>query len=559
MTSETASNLGEQANTPNKPNDTETQVAGATAMLSLGNIASRILGLAREQVITFLFGASAAADAFQIAILIPRTFYDLLIGGQVNGAIVPVLTDVATREGRDALWRLVSVLVSFLLTLLFGLVVIMNLFTRQLVQLTAGDASLATQALAIDLLRITIPGLLFLGVFAILSGTLYALKSFVWPALATLVFNGCIVVFTILLSPPLQILLNPTGDPFSAIAIGRPDAGIASAAIGWTIGAFAQLALQLIGLRRSKIRLTFDWRNPALRRIIWLYIPVMGSLLLDTVVVRFFTYNRATFAGGEGALQYMNLATTLIQFPQGLVATAISLAILPTLSEQSSTTDEDSFRDTLGLGLRLTWVLILPAMVGMFVLAQPIVMLLFERGAFAAADTAIVVPATRIYLLGLPFAAIDLLLVYAFYARKDTLTPALIGLASHAVYIVVLQVLLAPLGLFAVMAADAIKHLVHASVCAVLLRRRIGGYGNTARLLSTGLRTIIAVTVMGLVGWLTLPSLFELIGSDNLIQKVLLMLISGAITGGTFLVLAWVLRIQELSRILQIIRARLGR
>ncbi|QPC82558.1 murein biosynthesis integral membrane protein MurJ [Phototrophicus methaneseepsis] len=558
MTAETTSDFINEPGAP-RTNDTEAHVAGATAILSLGNIASRVLGLVREQVITFLFGATAAADAFQIAILIPRTFYDLLIGGQVNGAIVPVLTEVATKEGRAALWRLVSVLISFLLTMLFGLVLVMQLFAPQLVTLTAGEANPTTQALAVDLLRITIPGLLFLGVFAVLSGTLLALKSFLWPALASLVFNGSIVMFTLLLAPPLQILLNPTSDPFNVIAIARPASGIAAAAIGWTLGALAQLALQLVGLRRSHIRLTLDWRNPALRRIILLYIPVMGSLLLDTVVVRFFTYNRATLAGGEGALQYMNLATTLIQFPQGLVATAISLAILPTLSEQSSTTNENAFRDTLGLGLRLTWVLIFPAMVGMFVLAQPIVMLLFERGAFTAVDTAVVVPATRIYLLGLPFAATDLLLVYAFYARRDTLTPALIGVASHSVYIAALLLLIPPLGLYAVMAADAIKHVTHATISAILLRRRLHGFGRASRLFSTLLRTLIATGIMGVVGWLTLPLFFDWIGAGNVLQKVLLLLTSGAITGGTFLLLAWLLRIEELNRIMRIVQARLRR
>ena len=123
----------------------------------------------------------------------------------------------------------------------------------------------------------------------------------------------------------------------------------------------------------------------------------------------------------------MNWATTLIQFPQGLVATAISIAILPTIARQSAQMTEAArraFKDTLGLGLRLTISLILPAATGLFLLAVPIIGLLFEHGAFVAADTEITANALRVYLIGLPFAAIDLLLVYAFYARKDTLTPA---------------------------------------------------------------------------------------------------------------------------------------
>ncbi|MCA9896035.1 MAG: hypothetical protein KC615_23785, partial [Anaerolineae bacterium] len=146
-----------------------------------------------------------------------------------------------------------------------------------------------------------------------------------------------------------------------------------------------------------------------------------------------------------------------------------------------------------------------------------------------------------------------------FYARKDTLTPALIGVASHVVYIVTLLTLLEPLGLYALMAADAIKHLTHATISAVLLRQRIGSYGDRNRLLSTGLRTVIAAAGMGLVGWVTLPYLFEAIGAAGLLQKALLTLVSGGLTGGTFLLLAWLLHIEELRWIFSLVRARLRR
>ena len=162
----------------------------------------------------------------------------------------------------------------------------------------------------------------------------------------------------------------------------------------------------------------------------------MFSLLLDTLVIRSFSYNLATrSAQGEGALGYMAWATTLTQFPQGLVATAISIAILPTLSRQAAlmtAAARAAFRDTLGLGLRLAITLILPATAALFVLATPVIALLFEHGAFTAADTQITATALRLYLPGLPFAALDLLLVYAFYARQDTLTPRAGGRAQPA-------------------------------------------------------------------------------------------------------------------------------
>jgi len=544
---------------PTEAEQRQSRVAGATALLAVGNIASRVLGLVREQVLTYLFGASAAVDAFQVAIIAPRAAYDLLIGGHVNGAIVPVLTDL--RANKAELWRVLGLLAGLVMALLTGLALLMMAFAPQVVRLAAEGADASTQALAVALLRLTAPGLIFLGLFAVFSGALIALERFIWPAFATVVFNGCIALVTVLLAPPQQVMLAGPGDIYAPVLIARPADGIAAAAIGWLIATVAQFALQLYGLGRARtdgprLRLRLGWRQPALRQIGRLYVPVLAGLLLDTLIVRFFTYNLATQTGIEGAIGYMVWATTLIQFPQGLVATAISLAVLPMLSQAANALDD--FRATLGLGLRLTLGLILPAAVGVFVLAVPLVRLLFEHGAFTAADTEIVATATRLYLLGLPFAAVDLLLVYAFYARKDTLTPALIGVVSHVVYMVTLLLLIEPLSLYALMIADAIKHVVHALLSAIILGLRLRGYGRQG-ILATGLRAGIAAAVMGAVGVGLLPPLTAFIGGGGILREAVGVGVAAAIMGAVFLALAWLLRIQELRWLVTRVRQRLGR
>ena len=195
----------------------------------------------------------------------------------------------------------------------------------------------------------------------------------------------------------------------------------------------------------------------------------------------------------------MTWATTLIQFPQGLVAIAISVAILPTLSRQAvNLTDAGftAFKATLGHGLRLAIVLIIPAAVGLFILAEPVVALIFEHGKFNATDTAYTALALRLYLLGLPFAAVDLLLVFAFYARQNTLTPALIGLVSLVAYMVVAIFLLPWYSFFALMIADSVKFLIHTTISVWLLGRAMGGYGHQ-RLMATISRTALAAAGMG--------------------------------------------------------------
>ena len=546
---------------PGEQERTNARVAGASGILALGNICSRILGLARETVITYLFGATGAVDALQVAIIVPKAMYDLLIGGHVNGAIVPVLSDVITVRGKEELWRVVSALISLVFAILAILVLLIELFAPQIVPLVAQGADVATQRLAIQLLRLTAPALIFLSLFAVFSGTLYALRSFTLPAFAGVIFNGCIVLVTLALAPGVtwmpQLMSHPVVFPFS---LARPADGIIVVAVGWLVGAIAQMLLQMPGLDFRRLRLRINWRHPALKSVALLYLPVMFSLSMDTLIIRPFSYRLASHTG-EGGIAIMNWATTLIQFPQGLVATAISVAILPTLARQSAEMTEQAqraFKDTLGLGLRLATSLILPAATGLFVLSIPIIALLFENGAFVAADTEITSQALRLYLIGLPFAAIDLLLVYAFYARKDTLTPALIGIVSLVSYLGVALLLFERFGLFSLMVADSVKHFVHASISSLLLRRRLDGFGSQ-RLAITGFKSALASLIMAMIALVTLPRLMDVIGSTSVLHELLLVVICAVLYGGVFLLAARLLKLKELSWLLNLMRLRLSK
>ena len=545
---------------PGEQETTNARVAGASGILALGNICSRLLGLAREIVLTFLFGATGAVDALQVAIIVPKAIYDLLIGGHINGAIVPVLSDVITLRGKVELWRVVSALVSLVIAALAVLVILIEVFAPQIVPLVAPGADVATRQLATQLLRLTAPSLLFLSLFAVFSGTLFALRSFTLPAFAGVVFNGCIVLVTLALAPSVawQPTLAARVEVFP-FALARPAAGIMVVAVGWLAGAFAQMILQMPGLRLRRLRLSVNWRHPALKSIALLYLPVMFSLSMDTLIIRPFSYRLASLTG-DGGIAIMNWATTLVQFPQGLVATAISIAILPTLARQSAEMTapaQRAFKDTLGLGLRLATTLILPAATGLFVLATPIIALLFENGAFLAADTEVTAQALRLYLIGLPFAAIDLLLVYAFYARKDTLTPALIGIVSLATYMGVALLLFERYGLFSLMVADSVKHLVHASISGVILWRRLDGLG-TQRLRRTAFKSALASIVMAAIAHFTLPSITTWIGAASILHELLLVTVCALLYGGIFVLAARWLKLHELSWLLTLLRQRLS-
>lgn len=274
---------------------------------------------------------------------------------------------------------------------------------------------------------------------------------FCQPAFVGAVFNAGMVVGIVAFAPRL---------------------GIYGLAAGALIGAVAQVLLQLPGLRGLPLRAPLILSDPAVGRIARLYAPValgIGFSLLGTIIDRWLA------SGYPAALATMRYATTLIQFPLGLVASAVALAILPTLSRQSAAADEPAFRQTLSLGLQVVLLLIVPATVGLAVLRGPLTALLFERGAFNAEDTAATALALLLYLPGLPAAALDQLLIFAFYARKQTLTPNLIQGAAIAVYLLSALPLtaLSGLGFYALVIANSLQWISHALISAWLLHRLV--------------------------------------------------------------------------------------
>lgn len=430
------------------------EVAQAATIIAVGNVASRVLGLVREIVKADLFGAGGNVSALDTAMALPKIIYALVVGGMINSALIPVLSDYAAPERRSELWQLLSLLLSVGTVVVSGFVVLGELLTPQLIWLSAGGLPLADQQLATRLLRVMLPGVLFLSLASVLSGALYALNRFALPALTAAVFNVALVIV--------------------ALAFGDRW-GVYSMAVGLLVGSVLQVLLQLPGLRDARLRLVFGLAHPALRRIGRLYLPILAGLAVDKLA-ELLSYRLASHTG-PASPSWMTYSATIIQFPLGLVGTAISIAILPTLSRQANNGQSERFMATLGQGLRLVIALTVPATIGLWVLSTPIVKLVFEHGDFTPTDTLATVGALRFHLLGLTFAAVDQPLIFAFYARKDTWTPALVGVVTVLLYVVLalFPTLFGPLTLNGLILANSLKWAAHALLMLFLLWRRMGG------------------------------------------------------------------------------------
>lgn len=516
------------------PEHTEqTGIAQTAGLIALGSISSRLLGLVREQLIAYLFGATGLVSAFGIAAKVPKMIYELLVGGMLSAALVPVFSQVTEQQGRGALWALFSRVASLLAVVLAAIVLLLEALAPQLAWLLGGGFEPELQAALAQMLRIITPAVLLFGLSGVVTGLLYTLKRFTYPAFAAAVFNLGIIIAAPLLA-------------------GRLDAY--SLAVGVLLGSILQLLIQIPALRDVRFRFKLDLSDPALRRILVLYLPIALGLVVSNVQVAI--DQRLASSTGESSIAWMDRATTLIQLPHGMVAVAISLAVLPTLSQLSATGNRDGFRRTLGLGIRLVLVLIVPATLGLLVLAEPITALLFEHGRFTAHDTFWTAWALRCYLAGLIFAAIDWPLNYAFYARQDTLTPALVGVLSVGIYLAVALVLLKPLGMLGLVLADSAKHFSHAITMLILTWRRIGNMADQ-RLGQTAGKALLASGVMAGLIALALGATGHLAELDGLPGQLLTVAIPGGIGILAYLALASVLRIEEIARFRDMARQRL--
>lgn len=471
-------------------------LARSASVLSLGNVASRVLGLVREMIIASYFGATGEVSAFRVASQVPMLVYDFLVGGMLSASLVPTLSEYAQPERRTEFVQLVGTLLSIFTVVLALLVLGLEWAAPTVARLLAGgfeqfDPTLLP--LTTRLIRLITPAVWLFGLAGVLTAILYALQRFTFPAIATATYNLGIVIATPLLAPHL---------------------GILSLILGILAGSLAQLLLMgwdLLRWRRQEAAAPFwQWAalapaalaHPALAKMLRLYLPIAAGLIVTMFQIGL--DRRLASSTGEQSIAWMQNATTLQQLPLGLISVAIALAALPRLSYYFADGDDAAYRATLGRGLRMVLLLMIPAAVGLWLLGTPVTRLVFERGRFTASDTVQVVSALNIYLVGMLFAAIDFPLNYAFYARNNTLLPALVGVLSVGVYVFMAFALLDGMGYLGLVWADTAKQASHALIMVLLLGRTLGRLngGMPRGLVQLGGAGLVMGSVIVVMTWL---------------------------------------------------------
>ena len=509
---------------------THRRVASAAAMIAFGNILSRGLGLLRDVVIASTFGATAGTDAFVFARTVPQILYDLLVGNVNSAAFVPVFVQ-HLRDERQ-FWRLVGAIFSLAGLAFVVLAVTLAAFAQPLLQLIgAGFSSDDERALAVTLMRIALVSVVFQGLAGVLTSALYAQNRFTLPAFAIATYNLGIIAGVWLLAGRL---------------------GYEALPIGLIIGALAQFLLQASGLRGfwRVYRPRIDLADPGVRRILGLAGTVAAGLVVN-IIGQLIDRNLALRLP-EGNLTSMEYATRIYQFPLGIVGLAVSFAILPTLSRFHSSADGSlaDYREALVFGLKLVLLLMLPALALVAALSQPLIAVVFERNAFQPADTARTAAILLFYSPQLPFTAVDMLLVNAFYARQNARTPVLVGVAGVPIYLIVALATIAPLGGRGLALANAVQNSGHALILLWLLRRSVPGLRLGSALVPFLVKVVPSAALMAvliLVAWPLLSALGGLVG-----------LVAAAAVGTALYVTALlIVGVPEVHAVSRLIRARL--
>jgi putative peptidoglycan lipid II flippase len=507
------------------------RLARAAGIIAVSTVGSRALGLIRDVFIAAFFGATSARSAFVIAYSIPFFAQRLFLGGILSVVFIPAITDVLTRGDPEETRRVVTSTWNLVWIIGLGLTALGVLAAPVLVPIAApGYLSTNPQVLrtAIDLTRVMFVSMAFLALSGFVTGFLNAHRQFAVPALAPLVFNVVIIIGVAVLGRPL---------------------GILGVAVSFLLGWAAQFLVQLPAAWKAGLRwgTALDLGHPAIREMGRLAIPAMLGLAvieINSNVARFF----ASFLPPRPAVDYvavLDYAFTINQAPVGIFALSLATALFPTMARQAAE-GPGRLRETTSLGLRGVLFTMVPVMAAMLALSEPLVRVVFQRGAFAPEATHAVALALVGFAVGsVPYAAYYIV-TRTFYALHDTRTPVRIGLYMIALNALLDLVLMQWLGHTGIALATSLVAIANVGWLLGVLRRRIGGVEGRA-VVATALRTAIAGGVLAAVSLGTLRAVGGIVDPTRFAGAAA-QLIAALVAGGVaYLAACTILGVREMA------------
>jgi putative peptidoglycan lipid II flippase len=512
------------------------RLARSTAVFAGATAISRVLGLVREMVSAYFFGVSGLINAFTVAIQIPNLVRALVADAALSGAFVPVFSELLEKGERKRAWRVASTL--FWLTLLvLGAVTAVFILLAPLLMKPFGDPG-GDYDLAVGLSRVLFPIVVLLGLSGIVVGILNTYHHFALPALAPVAWNLVIIVGLVLGIPRID-------DESAQLYLY---AGVV------VVGTLVQLLLPIPWLRKLDGRLTvvIDWRDPAVKRVLVLMLPVTLTIGLVNVNFLVDTLFASRLLDPELAPAAIDKAFRLYMLPQGVFAVAVTTVLFPTLARLAARNDIGGLRRALDGGLRQIAFLLVPAGLVSIVLAKPIVELVYQRGEFTAEDTVIVAQCLQAFSIGLVFNGWMLILNRSFYAVQTNWVPTGIALGAVALN-AAFDTVFYRLGIWGIPLATSTVNVVASVVLLVMMRRRVG-LEHVGRTLGVVVRVAIAGAIAAGLSYAAWWAVDAALG-DGLVGQLLSLGAGFAVAGLVYVGLARALGLRELEALL-LLRSR---
>ncbi len=512
-------------------------VAKAAGLMMVAMLLARVLGYLREIALTYQFGQTFVTDAYIAAFTIPDFLYNLLVGGVLSAAFIPVFSSYIARQEEDDAWEVASTVIN-LVTIVMAVGIILGMvFTKELVPLVAYKFHGETLDLTVKLTRIMFPAFLLLSFNGLIMGILNSYQHFKAPAFGAVVYNLAIVVIGMLLAPKI---------------------GVAGFAVGVVVGHLGNFLVQLPVLIKKGLRYrpVINLKHPGVRRLFILMVPAILGLAANQINL---IINQNLASGlSTGSITALRMANRLMWLPLGVFAGSIGVAIFPTLTAQVARQEMSEFKKTLSMGIRSIFVIIIPAAIGLMVLSTPIVRLLFEQGKFGADATVRTAYALIFYSIGLFAQSSIMVIIRAFYALHNTLTPVLVATLTIAVNYVLNIILMKSMAEGGLALAYSLSGVFNMLLLLYLLRRKIGPIGSR-KLVTSFLSITLASGIMGAVAYGSAHYIGIILNTSakfNQMVQVGAAIVLGlaAYVGVTFL-----LKLEEADLVLGIIKRKMKR
>ncbi|WP_373598214.1 murein biosynthesis integral membrane protein MurJ [Paraclostridium bifermentans] len=510
------------------------KVAKATIGLMIVTMISKVLGFGRELALTYVYGASSIADAYITSVSIPTILF-ASVGTALATTFIPLFYEIDKSKGMNKSIDFANNVFNIVILISGILAIVGFIFAGPLVKIFAMDFIGEKLQLATNFTRIMIFGVIFIGLSNIMTSWLQINGDFAIPGMIGFPFNIFIII---------GIFFSSKGN-------------VEIMAIGTLIGIASQFLFQLpFAIKKGyRYKLYINLKDEYIKKMIWLIVPVfigVGVNQINAIVDRSLASTL-----GDGVITVLNSANRLNGFVLGLFISTIASVIYPTLSKLSTNDNKDKFAESVAQSVNTVMILIMPISVGAIVLAEPVVRIVFERGAFNSEATNMTAIALACYSIGMIGFGLRDILSKVFYSLKDTKTPMVNGALAMGMNIVLNLIFIKFLGYAGLALATSLSALICIILLFISLKKKIGYFGQD-KILKTGMKSLIAAFVMGGITIIAYDFIANMIGIGFIKEAITLVLAVGigALTYGILIVL---LKVEEVNVVINMLKRKLSK